>query len=61
MQDLHIQLKTLDYALYRKAIMYSECICIKLENKLKEGVDKHKTFAEIERTIVGALLETIPR
>jgi hypothetical protein len=61
MQDLHSQLKTLDYILYRKAIMYSECICLRLENNLKDNVNKHKIFAEIERTIVGALLETVPR
>lgn len=57
MIDLHLQLKQKDYALYKKAIMYSECICLKLEGKLKENVNKHKIFAEIERTVVGALLE----
>lgn len=57
MIDLHLQLKQKDYALYRKAIMYSEVICLRLENKLKDNIDKHKLFAEIERTIVGALLE----
>jgi hypothetical protein len=61
MQDLHLQLKTLDYALYRKAIMYSETICIKLEDKIKENVNKHKLFADIERTIVGILLEQFER
>lgn len=60
MVDLHKELKEKDYQLYRKAIMYSECICLRLERNLKDDADKIKIFAEIERAIVGVLLETIP-